>query len=212
MSPRDAVPQPAAIALSDVAGALEGSYLPAGAPGRGAVVAPPHPLYGGSMESPVVGQLGFGCQRAGIASLAYNWRGVGASAGEPSGDPDVAREDYEAALAFVEDSVPGPVVACGYSFGAATALRAGVGRPRVDALVLVAPPAAMLDRDALAAFGGRLWIAAGTGDDLAPIDPLRGLVEGREEAELVELETDHFFMNALSELAKAAGRFLQRLP
>lgn len=212
MPDRSSRPQPAAIALpgSASAGALEGSYLPAGASERGAVIAPPHPLYGGSMESPVVGQLVFACERAGIASLAFNWRGVGASAGTASGDVETAGEDYTAALEFVEESVPGPVTACGYSFGAAAALRAAAARPRVEALLLVAPPASMLDGALLDAFAGRLWVAAGSRDELAPLAPLQALVAGREGAELVELDSDHFFMAVLSELAKSAEHFLRR--
>ena len=50
----------------------------------GAVIAAPHPLYGGSMESPVVGAMDFACEKAGIGGLRFDWRGVGASAGKPS--------------------------------------------------------------------------------------------------------------------------------
>ena len=61
---------------------LEGLYTPADAPVGGAVIAPPHPLYGGSMDSPVVTELAQACARADFASLRFNWRGAGASAGE----------------------------------------------------------------------------------------------------------------------------------
>ena len=37
------------------------------------------------MQSPVVNEIAYACQKAGIASLRFDWRGVGASAGEPSG-------------------------------------------------------------------------------------------------------------------------------
>src|SRR5262245_39619387 len=54
---------------------------------RGVVLAPPHPLYGGSLEAPVLSELAWAAAQAGPASLRFNWRCVGASAGEPSGDP-----------------------------------------------------------------------------------------------------------------------------
>src|SRR5271166_3947152 len=87
--------------------ALEGLFLHAAGPSRGgAVVAPPHPLYGGSMENPVVSELAFVCARAGLASLRFNWRGVGASSGVPSGALADAADDYAAALSHLRDSVP----------------------------------------------------------------------------------------------------------
>ena len=51
----------------------------------GVVVAAPHPLYGGSMDSPVVNEIAYAARKAGLASLRFNWRGVGASAGAISG-------------------------------------------------------------------------------------------------------------------------------
>ena len=144
--------RPATIALSGVAGArglaLEGLHLCVeGEAAGGAVIAPPHPEYGGSMESPVVGELAFACERAGLASLRFNWRGVGASAGEISGDPAVADQDYAASLDFMEETLEGSLVACGYSFGAAAAARASRGRARVRRLLLVSPPPPLLDAD-----------------------------------------------------------------
>ena len=60
----------------------------------GAVVAPPHPLYGGSMDSPVVTEIAHACANTQTASLRFNWRGVGGSAGQMSGEPDVGLADY----------------------------------------------------------------------------------------------------------------------
>src|SRR5262245_15907211 len=91
--------------------------------GRGAVIAPPHPEYGGSLENPVVSELAYGLYKAGIASLRFNWRGVGASQGSRTGDWAAAEADYLAAVEQVATTTGSPVLAAGYSFGAATALR-----------------------------------------------------------------------------------------
>ena len=73
-------------------GSLEGIFI-AGAPGssQGAVIAPPHPLYGGSIESPVLNEIAYACTKAGIANLRFNWRGVGASTGALGPRADGAR-------------------------------------------------------------------------------------------------------------------------
>ncbi|MGK0484848.1 MAG: alpha/beta superfamily hydrolase [Myxococcota bacterium] len=160
----------------------------------GAVIAAPHPLYGGSMESPVVGAMDFACEKAGIAALRFDWRGVGASAGKPSGEISDALEDYSAALNFLEDSVTPPLVAAGYSFGAATAILAAQ-RSTVAKLALVAPPPVMLDTDRLANFKGKIFIAVGDHDALASASDLEKVVEGLPSVEFHVLEdTDHFFM------------------
>jgi alpha/beta superfamily hydrolase len=205
----------ATIALPDRGGAqglaLEGLYRPArSADAGGAVIAPPHPLYGGSMESPVVGELAHAFERADIATLRFNWRGAGASAGEISGDPALAREDYLAALDFLAETVDPPLVASGYSFGAGAALASSSG-PLVRRLVLVSPPPAMLDRDRLADFHGKIFIATGEWDELAPARELEGLEAPHAELELRVLEeTDHFFMGGpgLRDLAAALGDWL----
>jgi alpha/beta superfamily hydrolase len=198
------------IAAPALGGDLEGLFV-AGAPPEtgGAVIAPPHPLYGGSMESPVVSELAYACARVGLASLRFNWRGVGASAGQLSGEPGAADADYAAALGHQAETVSGDLVACGYSFGACSALRAAASSRRVRRLLLVAPPPALLDAEGLRGFDGRLLVAVGEADDLAPVAKLSGLVEGIPGARLEVIpETDHFFMSGLAELGRIARDWL----
>jgi len=192
---------------------LEGIFV-AGAPDgeAGAVVAAPHPLYGGSMDAPVCNELAWACAKNGMASLRFNWRGVGASSGEASGDADDADADLRAALEHMAETVEGALVLAGYSFGAAAALRVGVTSPRVKRLVLVAPPPGMLDTDALATMGRRrVLVLAGEADTLAPPDALESLLEGRDGIDLVRLpEADHFFTAGLAPLGQHAARWLAR--
>jgi alpha/beta superfamily hydrolase len=210
MAPR-AFERPATIAVPGDDLVLEGLHVPAPDGLGGAVLAPPHPMYGGSMESPVLTELAHACERASLESLRFNWRGVGASQGRVTGDPHAAVADYRAALDWMEDTVDGPLVACGYSFGAATAVSAAVGRKRVRRLLLVAPPPAMLDREALASFPGRVDVIVGDRDDFAPLDVLEPLVAALERARFEVIpETDHFFMTGLPQVSQIARSFLGR--
>ena len=113
------------------------------------------------MDSPVVSELAWASARAGIATLRFNWRGVGASSGRASGDARDADADYAAALAHLAETVPGKLVACGYSFGAAAALRAARLHPRVGRVLLVAPPAPLLERGALRELGRPTLVLTG---------------------------------------------------
>lgn len=200
-----------AIAMGDAPGSsLDGIFV-AGSGASGAVIAPPHPLHGGSMESPVVSELAWACRRAGIASLRFNWRGVGASAGRPSGEPGAADADYAAALSHLAETVGGSLVACGYSFGAAAALRAAQPASRVERLVLVAPPPALVAPEALARAGCPLLVLTGAHDALAPPDALSPVLETAPRATLVVIpEADHFFGAGLLELGRRVAAWLER--
>ncbi len=204
-------PRPVTIRL-DAGGqrALEGVFV-AGASGRdsGALIAPPHPLYGGSMDSPVVGEIAWGCRRAGLASLAFNWRGVGASWGEPTGALEAADEDFRAAAEELEESIAGPIVACGYSFGSATAVRVARARRRVAKLVLVAPPPALLTRETLLGFEGPVLGIVGDRDDFAPRVELEALFAELARGRLVVVPgADHFFQVGLREISRSVEEWL----
>jgi uncharacterized protein len=215
-----------AIAMSAEEWALEGVFLGAmgSDPARwsslasgslretcGAVVAAPHPLYGGSMDSPVVAELCFALRRAGYATVRFNWRGVGASGGEPSGDLAAADADYAAALAYLEETVDGPILAAGYSFGAAAAVRVALTNPRVRRLLLVAPPPALLDAAALARFRGSALVVVGRHDSFAPITELEQLLGDDRERRRLEViaDADHFFLCGLGEISRHARAWLE---
>ncbi len=191
---------------------LEGLFVAGGdEAGRGAVIAPPHPLYGGSMDSPVVNEMAFAFQQCDIASLAFNWRGVGASAGAPSGEVQDAEADYEAALVHLMETVEGGVTACGYSFGAATAANLVVRHPRIDRAVLVAPPPSMVDAAALASFSSPLLIVVGENDAYAPLPEVEKLVASLDQTELVTVPgADHFFGSGLSQVGRATSNWIAR--
>ncbi len=194
----------------DTGVALDGIYMAArDADAGGVVIAPPHPLYGGSMDSPVVAEIAWACTRAGFASLRFDWRGVGASGGTASGDAEDARADYAAALAQLAATVPGRLLAAGYSFGAAAAARAAAADPRVRGLILVAPPPSMLDPAALAIRPRDVLILTGEHDALAPAATLEALARQLPRARFVQIEeADHFFAAGLTDVGREVSKWL----
>jgi hypothetical protein len=203
-------------ALHSEGEALEGAIFH-GSPddGRGALVAAPHPLYGGSMDSPVVNEIAFACEKSGLHALRFNWRGAGASGGAPSGEAADADEDVEAALAHLAATVAGPLLLAGYSFGAAAALRVARRHERVRRLILVAPPPSLLDPawrvpGGLAALGRPLLVMVGQHDRIAPAEEVARLAEGAASVRLeIVPGADHFFAVGLAALGRLSEEWLR---
>ena len=180
---------------------LEGVWQ-AGGQG-GAVIAPPHPEYGGSLENPVVNEIAYGLHKVDTPSLRFNWRGVGASQGVVTGDLEAAAADYRAALSVLVETTGPPVFACGYSFGAAAALRVAREEPRISRLILVAPPVPLLDAGGIAALDRPLHVIVGSQDEFATAARLSELLSPHANARLEVLPgIDHFFTTGgLSQVA-----------
>ena len=88
---------------------------PEGEPRGVAVLAHPHPLFGGTMENKVVQTLARGAVLAGYTSVRFNFRGVAGSAGTH----DDGRGEIDDLLAVLEAVAPaGPLMLGGFSFGA----------------------------------------------------------------------------------------------
>jgi len=181
-----------AVPVSDLQ--LEGRFEPAES-GAGAVLAPPHPLYGGLLTNPVVVAAARGFAEVGVATMAFNYRGTGASQGHVTDDAGSAVEDYLGALGALAERVPGPYLAAGYSFGSRAALTVAATDPRVRGAVLVAPPVDMVGPDDVAAFAGPLLVIVGDRDAYAPLQRLRSvLAAARPDARLEVVDgADHFF-------------------
>lgn len=80
-----------------------------------AVIAHPHPLFGGTMSNKVVQTLARAFVQCGWTSVRFNFRGVGASAGVH----DEGRGELDDLLAVVESLAPqGRLSLAGFSFGA----------------------------------------------------------------------------------------------
>ncbi len=149
----------------------------------GAVVAHPHPLYGGTMQNAVVRHCADACWRRGLTTLRFNFRGVGRSAGAHDegrgevGDLIAAHRWLVGEGTVEETEVPAaarsPVLWAGYSFGAAVALAAALeaeARPGPDALLLLAPPLAVRDLGFAATLDLPLAMIVGDLDELTPAD------------------------------------------
>ncbi|WP_311222370.1 MULTISPECIES: serine aminopeptidase domain-containing protein [unclassified Acidovorax] len=108
------------LTLDGPAGAIEAvrdaAAVPEGGTARGiAVIAHPHPLFGGTMDNKVVQTLARAFVASGWTAVRFNFRGVGATAGTH----DEGRGELDDLLAVVRQVAPqGPLALAGFSFGA----------------------------------------------------------------------------------------------
>jgi uncharacterized protein len=190
---------------------LEGLYAASTQASQiGAVVCHPHPLYGGEMHNNIVTALIQAFQQAGIATVRFNFRGVGRSGGShDQGSGEV--EDVKAAVTYLlsRQSVATVVVA-GYSFGSMVGLRAGAADDRVHKLIGVALPMGFSDPSFLLSSAKPKLLISGDNDNYCPLPVLNEFF-----AKLIEPKTlvtvagaDHFFWGQEGEVAKAAMAFL----
>lgn len=193
------------------AGRLEGLWKEAPGPRHGSsVFAHPHPLQGGTLHNKVVFRAARALTAAGYGTLRFNFRGVGLSRGHYDGGRGEV-EDFHAALDETERLGGLPIVAGGFSFGAATALRAIAGDERVLALIAVGLPLASefganLDRPRVPAI-----FLTGELDTFGPPELLPNLAGDSTEIVVVP-GTDHVFESRLPEVERAIRRFLAELP
>src|SRR5437764_11664621 len=82
------------------------------------VIAHALPTHGGTMRTPIMAAIARACAERGWYALRFNFRGVGASAGEWSGGRDEV-DDLSAAVRSARTIGPGLLLGLvGYSFGA----------------------------------------------------------------------------------------------
>jgi hypothetical protein len=168
---------------------------PRGAARGVALVAHPHPLFGGTLDNKVVQTLARALVELGYAAWRPNFRGVGRSEGtydEGRGEVD----DLAAVLAHLGAKRP---VLAGFSFGAAMQARLAA-RIAPERMVLVG--IAVNHFEAPAVPPGTLLIH-GENDDTVPIAAVRDWAKPQGLPLIVVPGADHFFHRKLPELRMA---------
>ncbi len=179
---------------------------------RAVVICHPHPLYGGSMHSPVCSSIARALSEHALDRVAwvrFDFRGVGASDGsydEGYGE----RQDAMAVIAYMARRLQGvPITASGHSFGSWVGLRAAAAAPpehRVTRVVLFAPSTrlfALSESDV--AFPGTTSIYVGSEDDYCDVAEARELGR-RLHADRVRVFEgfDHHFLQGRRKVVEEA--------
>jgi hypothetical protein len=192
---------------------LEAELATPGSDARAAVVlCHPHPQYGGTMRSLVIGALFDALPRAGITCLRFNFRGVEGSGGSyDEGHGELL--DARAALdALAHEAGPGlPLLLAGWSFGADITL--STIDERLGGWLAIAPPLRFADDFAGVASDPRPKLLV-----LAQHDEFRdpaSVVEATASWQATEVDVvpgaSHFFVGRTDRLAEIALDYLNRI-
>jgi hypothetical protein len=178
------------------AGRIECAVDEPSGPARGiALIAHPHPLFGGTLDNKVVQTLARALVELGYVAWRPNFRGVGASEGAHDGGRGEV-EDLAAVLAHAGAEHP---VLAGFSFGAAMQAKLAVRlEPERMALVGVA----VTNQEVPAVPAGTLVIH-GELDETVPLAAVLDWARPQEQPVLVVPGADHFFHRKLPALKQA---------
>jgi alpha/beta superfamily hydrolase len=203
--------------------ALEGDlWIPEPVAAGAAVICHAHPRFGGSKDYPLLWGIRIELVRSEFSVLAFNFRGVMGSEGSYGGGIDETK-DVGAAIARALQTSDGPLLVCGWSFGASVALRACLDDDRVDGLALVGMPLEgedpalppLPEPDRLGAFDRPVLLLAGEADQYCPAGQLQTLGASFPNATVkVVPDADHYFAKHEREagaiVASFAGGLLTR--
>ena len=207
MTPANFPPAAASLLLQGPAGALEAATdVPAaGEARRGtAIICHPHPQHGGTMHNKVVTIIERALRESGLATVTFNFRGVGASAGSYD-DGRGETDDLLAVARWAQDARPGAVLwLAGFSFGSYVALRAAQSLA-LRQLISVAPPVGRWDFGALSAPACPWLVVQGESDEVVDPAAVYAYVAAQEHPPtLVRMpDTGHFFHRRLMDLRGA---------
>jgi alpha/beta superfamily hydrolase len=200
------------LSLPGEAGALEALLdLPADGAVRGtAVIAHPHPLFGGTMHNKVVQTLARAFVQAGWRAVRFNFRGVGASAGVY----DEGRGETADMLRVIGQLAPqGPLALAGFSFGAfvTTQVVQALGEQRLpQALVLVGTAASRFEVAPLPlALHERSLVVHGEQDETVPLASVMAWARPQSLPITVIPGVEHFFHGQLPLLKSLVARHLK---
>jgi uncharacterized protein len=189
------------------AGALEVLFTkPDGAPTALALICHPHPQFGGTMDNKVVQTLAKAFVELHFATVRFNFRGVGRSAG--AFDDGIGEtEDAAVVLDWARRQLPESttLVAAGFSFGCFVQSRL-LPRAKPNQLVLVAPA---VSRFQIPDVPKGTIVIHGEEDDVVPLSEVLNWARPQGIPVTVFPGAGHFFHGRLTELKAVVKRNCQ---
>ena len=176
----------------------------------------PHPLYGGTMNNPIVMELYNIFDALGFSTFRFNFRGVGKSEGKfDNGLGELA--DAAAALDWVQRQNPNTnqCWVSGFSFGAVICMQLLMRRPEITRFVSVSTQPNLYDFNFLAPCPASGLIVHGKKDEIAPLDDVQKLAQKLQAQKNITVEyeeisgANHFYDNEIPKLKKVIENYIE---
>ncbi len=179
------------------------------APQGVALIAHPHPLFGGTMDNKVVQTLARAFVQCGWQAVRFNFRGVGAT----EGVHDAGRGEAEDFLAVLQQCAPeGPLALAGFSFGSfvmSQTLSALWPSRQIEKLVFVGAAASRFQLATIPAeLHERTVVIHGEQDDTVPLAAVMDWARPQVLPVTVVPGGSHFFHGQLPLLKSLVVRHL----
>jgi alpha/beta superfamily hydrolase len=178
-----------------------------------ALMCHPHPKGGGTMHNKVVYHAAKVFSGRGWPVLRFNFRGTGLSEGEHSGHDEF--EDVRTGLEWLAAEFKKPIVAAGFSFGAAMGLKAAKAFPGIAGFAALGLPTQAEGRHYTYGFlpechFPKLFLS-GDRDQYAPVEQLQAitLTAANPWVFFTVPGADHFFTGHLQAMQSALSDWLQ---
>ncbi len=166
-------------------------------PGYIAMLGHPHSLQGGSMQNKVVTTLARAFKELGVASIRFNFRGVGQSAGVYDAGVGESEDMLVLTRAWLKEMPEARVLFAGFSFGSYVAWRAAA-HCKHELLISVAPPVHHYNYDEYTLEPGPWIVVQGDLDEVVPVSVVEDFLTLHPSIQLLEFpDTGHFFHGKL---------------
>ncbi len=176
------------------------------------IICHPNSIQGGSMDNKVVTTIERGCNKLGIPTIRFNFRGVGASEGkydEGSGE----QEDLQAVIQWANKKLPeSKLLLAGFSFGSYVTYSV-VNNQQTSAFICVGPAVNMVHYS-FDNVPNCPWVIMHAEDD--EVAPFKDVVDWHEglanKPDLIAFkEASHFFHGKLIALQDEIMKFLHSI-
>ena len=182
-----------------------------------ALILHPHPLYGGTMNNPVVLELFNIFDNLGFSTFRFNFRGVGKSEGKfDNGLGELA--DAAAGLDWIQRQNPNAnqCWVAGFSFGALLCMQLLMRRPEITRFVSVSPQPNLYDFNFLAPCPASGMLIQGKKDELVPIEDTNRLAQKLQSQKNIVIDyeeisgANHFYDHEMHKLNKIVATYVEK--
>ena len=177
----------------------------------------PHPLYGGTMNNPIIMEMFHIFDSFGFSTFRFDFRGVGKSEGKfDNGLGELS--DSAAGLDWVQRQNPNTnqCWVAGFSFGALLGMQLLMRRPEIRRFISISPQPNLYDFNFLAPCPASGIIIQGKKDELVPIEDTSRLALKLQSQKSITVDyeeisgANHFYDNEIHKLNKTITGYIER--